>query len=68
MPLSILDDEVADEILEVAQSCLQPGGKFLQYQYSPTYLRKLTARYGKVRLGFTLRNIPPAFIYECVTA
>ena len=68
VPLSILDEDVADEILEVAQSCLRPRGKFLQYQYSPAYLRKLTARYSKVRVGFTLRNIPPAFVYECGTA
>jgi len=66
VPLSILDDELADDILAVAQSCLRPGGKFLQYQYSLTYLSRLTARYGDVRLGFTLRNIPPAFVYECV--
>lgn len=66
VPLSIVDDEVADEILRVAQSCLRPGGTFLQYQYSLTYLSKLNARFGDVRLGFTLRNIPPAFVYECV--
>lgn len=67
VPLTILDDNLADEILEVAQACLRPGGKFLQYQYSLTYLSKLTARYRDVRLGFTLRNVPPAVVYECVT-
>ena len=66
LPLTILDDGLADKILDTAQACLSPGGKFLQYQYSPTYLRRLSARYGDVRLGFTLRNIPPAFVYECV--
>lgn len=68
VPLSILDDELADEILEVTQSCLRSGGTFIQYQYSPSYLGKLNARYEDVRLGFTLRNIPPAVVYECVTA
>lgn len=67
VPLSILDDRLADEILAVAHASLRPGGKFLQYQYSLTYLRKLTERYSNVRLGFTLRNIPPAFVYECMT-
>ncbi len=66
VPLTILDDGLADQILTVAQACLKPGGKFLQYQYSLTYLNRLTERYGDVRLGFTLRNIPPAFVYECV--
>jgi phospholipid N-methyltransferase len=66
VPLSILDDDLADEILRAAQECLRPGGKFLQYQYSLTYLKRLTARYGNVSWGFTLRNVPPAFVYECV--
>ena len=68
VPLTILDAAVADQILDAAHSCLRPGGKFLQYQYSLTYLRRLTQRYGDVRVGFTLRNIPPAFTYECVNA
>ena len=68
VPLSILDDTIADAILESAQACLRPGGMFLQYQYSPSYLRRLSARYGDVRVGFTLRNVPPAFIYECVNS
>jgi phospholipid N-methyltransferase len=66
VPLSILDDRLADEILQVAQGCLRPGGMFLQYQYSLSYRRRLTEQYGDVRLGFTLRNLPPAFVYECV--
>jgi phospholipid N-methyltransferase len=66
LPLTILDDGLVDKILDTAQACLSPGGKFLQYQYSPTYLRRLSARYADVRLGFTLRNVPPAFVYECV--
>jgi phospholipid N-methyltransferase len=66
VPLSILDDHIADRILAAAQASLRPGGRFLQYQYSLTYLRKLTDRYGDVRLGFTLRNVPPAFVYECI--
>jgi phospholipid N-methyltransferase len=68
VPLTILDDDLADKILEVAQSCLRPGGKFLQYQYSLAYFSKLTARFRDVRLGFTLRNVPPAVVYECVTS
>lgn len=67
IPLSIVDDNVADEILRVAESSLRPGGRFLQYQYSLGYLGRLTARFSKVRVGFTLRNIPPAVVYECET-
>ena len=66
VPLSLLDDPTADEILDVAHGCLRPGGKFLQYQYSLNYLQRLTKRYGDVHWGFTLRNVPPAFSYECI--
>jgi len=65
VPLSILDDRLADDILAVAQASLRPGGKFLQYQYSLTYLGKLTALYRDVRWGLTFRNVPPAVVYEC---
>jgi phospholipid N-methyltransferase len=38
---------------------------FLQYQYSLTQKRALERRFREVRVGFTLANIPPAFVYEC---
>jgi phospholipid N-methyltransferase len=49
----------------VSQAALAPGGKFLQYQYSLKHHAMLQERYDDVQLGFTLANIPPAFVYEC---
>ena len=65
LPLAILDDGLVDQILEVSQAALAPGGKFLQYQYSLKHHAMLQERYDDVQLGFTLANIPPAFVYEC---
>jgi phospholipid N-methyltransferase len=68
LPLAIMDDDLVDRILAVSQASLSPGGMFVQYQYSLKHLGALERRYGDVRLGFTLRNFPPAFVYECSQA
>jgi hypothetical protein len=65
LPLSIMDKAVVDHILDVARDSLAPGGRFLQYQYSLSQRHRLSRRYSNVAVGFTLLNIPPAFVYEC---
>lgn len=65
LPLAIMDGALVDRILAVSQASLAPTGMFLQYQYSLKHLAALERRYDDVRLGFTLRNLPPAFVYEC---
>jgi phospholipid N-methyltransferase len=68
LPLSIMDDEVVDRILDAARDSLAPGGKFLQYQYSLSQRHRMDLRYDTVRVGFTMLNIPPAFVYDCSLA
>jgi phospholipid N-methyltransferase len=65
LPLAIMDDELVERILAVTQASLASDGMFLQYQYSLKHRRALEQRYREVRLDFTLRNIPPAFVYAC---
>jgi len=65
LPLSIMDHAVVDRILDVARDSLAPGGKFLQYQYSLSQRHRMSLRYTEVAVGFTLLNIPPAFVYDC---
>ena len=65
LPLAIMPDALVDRILTASQAHLAADGKFLQYQYSLTNLGMLERRFPDVRLGFTLRNLPPAFVYEC---
>jgi phospholipid N-methyltransferase len=65
LPLSIMDDEVVEQILDVARDSLNPGGKFLQYQYSLNQRHRFSNRYSDVAVGFTPLNIPPAFVYDC---
>lgn len=65
LPLAIMDDTLVERILAVTHAGLGPEGTFVQYQYSLRHRRALEERYPEVRLDFTLRNIPPAFVYAC---
>lgn len=65
LPLAIMNSVVVERILRDSDRLLAPDGMFLQYQYSLSQRRALERRFGDVRVGFTLANIPPAFVYEC---
>lgn len=65
LPLSLIDDEVVKRIFESVRSNLCEGGRFLQYQYSLSNYSDLKPIFKKVKLDFTFRNMPPAFVYEC---
>ena len=68
LPLAIMDPVLVERILKVSEAALTPEGSFLQYQYSLSQRAALERRFADVRVGFTLANIPPAFIYECSAA
>jgi phospholipid N-methyltransferase len=65
LPLAIMNEMVVERLLRDSDRLLAPDGMFLQYQYSLSQLGALKRRFRDVRVGFTLANIPPAFVYEC---
>ncbi len=65
LPLRIMDQGVVDRILDVSRESLRPDGRFHQYQYSLSHYEQLARRYADVGVRFTIRNTPPAFVYEC---
>ena len=66
LPLTIIPDEVSDEILKKSYEILENNGTFIQYQYSLTYYKKLKKVFkDAILLEFEPLNIPPAFIYHC---
>lgn len=65
LPLAIMDDRLVERILSASQSVIADDGMFVQYQYSLSQRSALERRFRDVRVGFTLANIPPAFVYEC---
>jgi phosphatidylethanolamine/phosphatidyl-N-methylethanolamine N-methyltransferase len=65
LPLAIIPKEIVDKILLVSKASLQPDGQFIQFQYSLTSKRKLEKYFETIKVTFTARNIPPAFVYHC---
>ncbi|GJM11893.1 MAG: phospholipid N-methyltransferase [Pseudohongiella sp.] len=66
LPLALIDDDVVASILESVRTNLSEGGRFLQYQYSLNNYAELKPIFKDVKLDFTFRNMPPAFVYECI--
>ena len=65
LPFTALPREMTDNILNGITKCLKPDGKFIAYQYSHIMRKEFEKRFESVKTSFVLRNIPPAFIYEC---
>ncbi len=65
LPLSMIDQPVKETIIRQAQDILKPEGQFLQYQYALQDYGLLKDNFNNVSVGFTLANLPPAFIYSC---
>jgi phospholipid N-methyltransferase len=56
---------VKSEIIEQSRQILTPEGRFLQYQYALQDYGLLKDSFARVNVGFTLANLPPAFVYSC---
>ena len=65
LPLALIDNDVVGNILSSVSTNLREGGRFLQYQYSLKNYGDVKPIFKHVKLRFTLRNMPPAFVYEC---
>lgn len=65
LPLRIMDQALVDRVLDASRDALRPDGRFHQYQYSLSHYEKLAHRFADVDVRFTVRNTPPAFVYEC---
>lgn len=65
LPLSMIPQEVKEEILRQSQLVLRADGHFLQFQYALQDYGLLKDYFHRVSVSFTLANLPPAFIYSC---
>lgn len=67
LPWTTLPKDVSGKILQGVVACLKPSGQFIAYQYSRQMHRLFCHLFESVRISFVLRNIPPAFVYDCCT-
>ena len=65
IPFSTMGPALRDGIVRATRDALTPTGSFLCYQYSNGVLPNLKRTFGRVKLGFEPRNIPPARLYYC---
>jgi phosphatidylethanolamine/phosphatidyl-N-methylethanolamine N-methyltransferase len=65
LPLSVMPDEVANQIFSTSVSMLGKHGKFIQFMYSLVLKEKLEKYFDQVNTSFVLLNFPPAFVFEC---
>ncbi|MCI2228791.1 methyltransferase [Polaribacter sp. MSW13] len=66
LPLTIIPDEISNQILKKSFQVLENNGNFIQFQYSLTYFKKLKEVFNQsISLEFEPLNIPPAFVYHC---
>lgn len=66
LPLAILQGSLRDKILSSVDSTLRDGGCYTQYQYSLNNFSDVKSVFKNVKLKFTWRNVPPAFVYQCI--
>lgn len=66
LPLALINDAMVKNILTSVNENLRHGGRFLQYQYTLKNYSDVKPIFRDVKLKFTLRNMPPAFVYECI--
>ena len=63
--IQIVRENRGERLLEAVHQSLVPEGRFIQYQYGLSQRRRLSRRFDDVEVGFTLFNMPPAFVYGC---
>ena len=65
LPFAVFTPELRQRILTGSTAALQAGGRFIAFQYSLQMYFAFRRQFTRVRLGFELRNFPPAFVYYC---
>ena len=65
LPFAVLGKELSKKILGGVCESLKEHGEFIAFQYSLQIYPLLHQIFREVRLGFEVRNFPPAFVYRC---
>ncbi|MDG1777585.1 MAG: rRNA adenine N-6-methyltransferase family protein [Crocinitomicaceae bacterium] len=66
LPLTVFSEKLRKSVITESHQILKETGTYVQFQYSLQAKRLLEATYKTVSVSFTLKNIPPAFIYKCI--
>jgi len=65
LPLMVFPDELRSAVVQAGYNALKSSGTYVQFQYSLQSKKFLENIYKSVRITFTIKNFPPAFVYTC---
>jgi phospholipid N-methyltransferase len=65
IPLGSFPRWLQSGIAEASRDALEPGGRFLVYQFTARVLPVLRATFSRVQRSREWRNFPPAQLFEC---
>ena len=65
LPLMVFSEELRNNVVNAAYDSLKKDGKYMQFQYSLQSKKLLQSVYKNVSVKFTMKNLPPAFVYTC---
>lgn len=66
IPISLIPDATAQQIMDEVTGSLTSEGKFIQLQYSLVSKKLYKHNFGSVDYNFFPLNLPPAFVYVCL--
>lgn len=65
LPLSVMPEQIAENIIKTSSSVLAHNGRYIQFMYSLVLKKKLSQYFSKLNQSYIFLNFPPAFIFEC---
>lgn len=65
LPLSFINKNIVDTILEKSKQILKNSWNYIQYQYFLQNKKQINKYFPQTDYKFTFLNLPPAFIYIC---
>lgn len=65
IPYLVLPEALARQILNQCNAVLKHGAPYLQLHYGTKLKPLYVSIFGNIRQHFEVRNIPPAYVFEC---
>ena len=65
LPFALFSPDLRERILSKVKASLKSEGQFIAFQYSLQMYRSFRKIFTEIKLGWELRNFPPAFVYYC---
>lgn len=65
LPFAAFPQHISDEILSNSVKALRKEGRFITFQYTLLKKKFIKQFFKNIHITFELKNIPPAFIFNC---